>query len=442
MKLSIYLIIPMLLIYLASGAQKHTLSLEDAFTLGLKNNRKLRISEIENRKSDETIKEYRSFLQPSINATASYAFYAERPVIFLRDEAADKKVNGVKVGGTNSLNTGIAASYPLLQPILHERVKLATINAELQRQKTEELASDLLLDIAQTYLSIQFYREQIILFQQSLERNERALADFRSLFRQGKGLKTDTLRNSIDVQNLKASISSLDNQIAIQCMVLKQMLGVDGNVDFVLTDQLYTPSAFSDVQHPDSVSSIAWTNRPDVKAGQLMIGYRQAEHKLVVSEFRPSLHAVAQYQLQAQSDQFSFWNYNLPRTSFIGLQLNVPIFSGKRIKYKTAQAKYGIEQSEIELDDLKQDINKEIRTLTASLREFYIQKDIQQKTLEAAQVNYTMTNDRYTFGLSNRLELADAELALTKARINHLHAVYLIRLTTFQLQKASGNLKR
>ena len=58
--------------------------------------------------------------------------------------------------------------------------------------------------------------------------------------------------------------------------------------------------------------------------------------------------------------------------------------------------------------------------------------------MEAAQVHFSMTSDRYKHGMSNRLELADAEAVLTQARINQLHSVYVLKILELQLKKATG----
>ncbi len=52
-----------------------------------------------------------------------------------------------------------------------------------------------------------------------------------------------------------------------------------------------------------------------------------------------------------------------------------------------------------------------------------------------------MVNDRFANGLSSRLELTDAELALTQAKINYLQAVYNIKVLHVQLQQSLGLLK-
>ena len=154
--------------------------------------------------------------------------------------------------------------------------------------------------------------------------------------------------------------------------------------------------------------------------------------------FKPQLTAVAQYQVQNQADDLQTGNYRIPRTSFAGVRLTVPIYSGNRLKYKTTQAELTAKQNEIALSDLKNSIKTELVSLQARLKEAHDQWNIQQQNVKAAQINFNMMNDRYHHGLGSRLELTDAELALTKARLSNLQAVYTIRLLEFQSKKVMG----
>jgi outer membrane protein TolC len=153
------------------------------------------------------------------------------------------------------------------------------------------------------------------------------------------------------------------------------------------------------------------------------------------------LWAVAQYQLQSQQDNLKIWDYGFPRTSFAGVRLSIPIYSGGRAKYKTAQSQFDMQQNDLAIAELKNGIQTELISLSANLQEAYNQWKIQQQNVDAAQINYTMMNDRYKNGLSNRLELTDAELALTKAKLDNLQSIYLIKLSEVQLQKAMGILR-
>lgn len=422
-----------------SQAQVIELSLQEAIALSSKGNRQLQSSRLETKKSEAFTREMRSHLKPSVSASGSYAFYAERPVIFLREESSGKsRVNDIQVGGRNAFAAAITGQYPIYNPQAQGKIQLASIQTELQNERTNELSKSIALRTGELYLTILLYREQMVHLKNSKARNEQSLKDSRMLFFQGKGLKTDTLSNSIAVENLNGAIFNLNIQLDAASLRLKQLLGLDENAEIIYTDKLEAGKAPTFLQKDDSLQSIAFSNRSDIKLQHLQAQYHDQELKTVRAEFKPQLAAVAQYQLQSQSDQFSFWKYQVPRTSFVGLQVSIPIYSGGKQKHKEAQISYSLQQDKLGLQEMERQAHTEITILKAELEDAFQQKKTQEKNVDAAQVNYTMFQERYQYGLSTRLELTDAELALTQAKINHSQAVYHIRLKQLQLQKAIG----
>ena len=57
---------------------------------------------------------------------------------------------------------------------------------------------------------------------------------------------------------------------------------------------------------------------------------------------------------------------------------------------------------------------------------------------ETAQLSYDIIQYRYKNGISPRLELTDAELALSTAQSNYLEAVYDYLSAGIELRKLSG----
>ena len=431
------------LLFLAGSlaAQITELSLAKALQIASTGNRNLQIRLLEERKAAEAVKEAKSFLRPTIELNSSYNVFAERPVIYLRNEIASPKVNDVKYGGSFAFAGAVTASYPLLNPVIKSNIKLAGINTEIQKQETKNVEEQLVLEISQLYLIIIFHKEERKLLEQSLLRNERALKDSRSLFLQGKNLKTDTLSNYISVQNLKAGISALDNNINVYSEQLKQLMGVEGVVNFIFTDSIESQSLENNYMITSSGFSVAMDNRKDVKIKSLQIEENKVQLQVVKASFKPQLALVAQYQVQSQADNFKFGEYRLPRSSYAGVQLNIPIYSGGRIKNKTTQSALAIQQNEIALAELRNRVQTELVTYSSNLQEAYNQWEIQQQNVAAAEISYSMMNDRYRYGLGTRLELNDAELALTKAKLNNLQAVYNIKIFELHLKKAMGILQ-
>ncbi|MBC6492797.1 TolC family protein [Flavihumibacter stibioxidans] len=421
-------------------AQEKTLSLKDALQQAATGNRQLQIQAMENQRSAITVREKKSLLLPTVNVYGGYTLNTERPVIYLRNENQDIKLNDVRYGGRHSFEGVISAAYPLLNPVIKSSILDAGIQEEIGRQQTKQVEEQLAMNVSQVYLAILLNGEQLALLRQSMKRNEKALADSRSLFLQGKSLKTDTLANYIAIQNLVSAISSLQNNTEVLKLQLKQLMGIDDSIKIVLNDTLENQIDHIVITHPDSLLFTAMNNRKDIIAAELQVEQKREQQQAARANYKPQLWAIAQYQLQGQADNLKIWDYRIPRTSFAGLRLSIPIYNGGRQKYQDRQAMISIGQSEKTLADLKSTIGTEVHAANANLGESWRQLVIQDQNVEAAQINYNMMHDRYTHGLGSRLELSDAELALTKARLNRVQAIYQIRLTELQMKKATGTL--
>jgi outer membrane protein len=441
-----FLYIPLALLLLSGKvvhAQKIQLSLAEALAITAKGNNELQVQTLEEIRYQEMTREAKGRLLPDISANGAYSRYFDRQVIFLPGSFAGtaKPVQEVAVGGKNAFNNFLSVSQPLLMENARRQKQVAVINEKIQQEKTNDLKSQLAFQISISYYQLLLMHSQLGLQEQSLLRNIRALEDARALFAQGRYLKVDTLRSFIAVENLKSSISYLRNNMDVNGIQLKRLIGVNEAIPIELTDSLYIETEDAGMYAMDDALKSAVLNRHDMILQKLSID--QAHRQLAVSkaERLPQASLIGQYQLQAQADHLRPDNYTWPRTSFAGLQLSVPIFNGHRTSSRIHQANIKVQQEKIRLKDLQTAMNAELAAISSRWKEARAQINIQKATVAAAELNYAMMNDRYKNGVGSRLELTDAELALTQGKINFLQAVYTLRILQVEWQQAVGLLK-
>lgn len=445
MKKNISYIVTMLLLISSVDivyAQKKTLSLTDALEMAKQGNRELQVQVLEEINAKEKTRETKGALLPTISANLGYSYYFDRQVIFMPGSFAgtNKPVQDIPVGGKNIYNGFVSLYQPIFSPAANQLAKASKINEKIEIEKTADLKSQVALQVSTRYLDILMMNSQLGLLDQSLQRNIKALQDARALLAQGKGLKADTLRSFIAVENLKSSISYLKNNVEVSGIELKRLIGLDDVSALELTDdlELGIEANKSEFYQVDEAFKIAAINRKDLNIQKLSIDLQQKKLKATQAMLLPQLSLIGQYQIQAQADDMKFGEYSLPRTSFLGLQLTVPIFNGYRTKSQISQAKINAEQEDIRLNDLKDKVKTELATIISKWKEANTQMDIQETTVQSAELNHHMMEDRFKNGLGSRLELTDAELALTQAKINYLNAVYNLRMLHVELQNALG----
>ncbi|MCT3834263.1 TolC family protein [Elizabethkingia anophelis] len=448
MKKASHILIITLLLLIGSRplfAQKKELSIQEALTMARQGNKTLQIQILEEKRATEQIRESKGRLLPDISAGVAYSYYFDRQNIFLPGSFAgtNKAVQEVAVGGRNAFNGFVSLYQPVMDLGLHRLTEASRINEKIQTEKTEDLKSRIALGVSTRYLGILMMKRQLTLLQQSYERNVRALKDSRALLAQGKGLKADTLRSYIAVENIRSSVSYLKNNIEVSGMELKRLIGLEDTRELELTDQLESEikTDRTDFLNVSEALEIAEINRNDLSVQELIIAMQQQKLYTIKAELLPKIALIGQYQIQAQADNLKFNNYAWPRTSFLGLQISVPIFNGGQSKSRINQARILTQQEQVRLNDLKDEIKTTLASIISKWKEATSQLEIQVTTVQSAELNHQMTEDRFKNGLGSRLELTDAELALTQAKINYLQAVYNLRILHTELQHALGVLE-
>jgi outer membrane protein len=422
-------------------AQQLALSMDEALRLAQENNKQFRATMIDEQTSEEQRKITRSQLLPTVGVNANYMYYFDRQVIFMPGALVDSEnepVVDVAVGGTNAVGAAITLQQPLLAEAQRREARTAGLATSMAKIHTKDEAANLIVKVSVAYLNILLLDETLKLQEQSFSRNVKALEDSKRHLREGKSLKIDTLRNFVAVENLRTSLNHLRSQRSIAIMQLKRNIGITEDASIRLTDSIDSVHLNEGPSQDNDDDEIQ--RRSDVQYQQLVVQYQRGQLSGARAMRIPTLSLVGAYQLQAQHDHREISHYRWPATSYLGVQAYIPVFSGRRTEARIRQARYNVQKSSLLLDDLKQHASTEVASLQNDLEDLRQRLIISEKTTQAAEINYRIINERYQNGLSSRLELSDAELSLTEARVNRLNTIYHLRVTKLKLDKATGRL--
>ncbi|GAA0546844.1 TolC family protein [Chitinophaga japonensis] len=424
-----------------AGAQGQTLrlSLQEVVSLAAKHNRTLKASGIDIAVAQEQRRVARSLSLPSASLGAQYAHYFELPVFFgIGETNGDPdKVAYSRFGGRDQFSAALSVAQPLYNPSAKPAQREAALQEKASRTLYLDKTVDLTAAVKRTYLGILVLNKRLQLQHESLQRNEKALQDARSLLAQGRALRVDTLRAYTSVKNLQPDILKLTKAIEVGKLQLTTLMGLDSLQDIMLTDSLAHPAAAS-IPAAATVYTEARANRPDLQQLRLQQEIREQGIALAKARRLPVVSLVGQYQLQSQARSFRFFDASWPGASFAGAQVTLPLFSGSSNKARIQQARLTHEQAGIELTDAYEQLRTEVRQVIANLQETFERVQTQTQVKETAKLSYDIIQYRYQKGVASRLELTDAELALTTAQLNYLEAVYDYLAAGIELDRTRG----
>jgi outer membrane protein TolC len=127
-------------------------------------------------------------------------------------------------------------------------------------------------------------------------------------------------------------------------------------------------------------------------------------------------------------------------TREFGISLKVPIFDGFRRDSRRAESFSQYEQEKIRTRDLAQQVELEVRLALDSLRSAQAQVDTAAEGLMLAENELAQAQRRYQAGVTNSIEVTDAQTRLDRARDNQIAALYNYNLARVDLAAATGTI--
>jgi outer membrane protein TolC len=422
-----------------AAQQVRSINLQDAVLLATQHNRTLKANALDISMAGEQVRVAKSLSLPVAQLGAQYMHYFALPAFFgFGENGSNSKIPFSRMGGRDQFSGTISASYPVYNPVAAPSIRAAQLQEKVSRAYYRQSSIDVAADVQHTYLGILVLAERLKLQHESLQRNDKALADSRSLLAQGRGLRVDTLRAYTAVESLKPEILRLNYAIEVGKQQLITLMGLDSITQITLTDSLVVNSPKA-IPSENQLYEEALHQRPDLQALQLQQEVSAQQTSLAKAARLPNVSIIGQYQVQSQARKFDFVNAYWPSASFAGAQVVLPLFTGHSNQAKIRQAQLAQQQSGIRITEAQQTLKTTVKQVIANLKETHDRMQTQLKVKEAAKLSYDIVQYRYEKGVTSRLELTDAELALTAAQLNYLEAVFEYLRAEIELARTSGN---
>jgi outer membrane protein len=437
------------------SAQPLKLSLRDAVTISLKKNRELEVARLEKDRSNELVRQAWSEALPTISASARYVRNIELPVFFFPSFQAVTDPNtgafmGLQAGPStpittgldNSVTTTLSISQTLFRGAVYAGIRASRIADELSDEQFIGTRAKTIAEVKKAYYDVLIVTEQKKLIEQSISRGIDAHNDSRLLFQQGLAADIDTLRTFLAVENLRPNFIKAENGVEIAKTILITKIGIANTEQIILTDSLTYKSGEPLLSFNDAYET-AMNERPEVKQLSLQVEAGDEYISAAFSDHLPTLTAFGQVQLQYQfSDNDKVSSSRWPRSTYVGLELSLPIFSGLKTASKVQQAEIEKMQVQSQLENTKELIRSEIKVSLTNVAEAKKRIDVQRRTVQTAERSYAITRSRRVQGIGSQLELTDAELQLNQSKTNYLQAIYDYLTAQVDLEKALGRIGR
>lgn len=417
-----------------------SLTLDKAINLALDINANLKVANLEVQKSQAQIVEARSYLFPQLNASGQYIRNIEKPVIFLPPGGpfGGSGSSTLEIGYDNSYNGTLGLTMPIFSNQVFSGLSIAKLNNEISNENLRAVKSQTISNVTKSFLSVLLTREYRDLLQKSLDNALENLNNIKNLNAQGVVADYDLLRAEVQVENLRPQVLQAEDNYKIASDALKITIGLDASVEIEVVGNLTFDSTYQ-TPNTDEITQQVLMSNPDLQKLEKQSRLTKESIGFEKSAYYPSLSFFGNYQYQTQANDFKFSDYEWVNTFAMGVQLQLPIFTGFRTKSKIEQAQVTNSQVEEQKRAYTEAIQTQVKNVLFRIEQARHRVQVQTKSIEQAEKGYEIAQVRYQNGVGTQLELNDADLSLRQVRANYIQAVYDFQVAIADLQQLTGN---
>jgi outer membrane protein TolC len=406
------------------------LSLENAIDLGLKHNLGLLLSQADTRTARGQRWQELSALLPQVTA-APYA--------------AVSKINVDQLGfaGLATLlhippSVGPFSYFDARAAVSQSLFDWKSINTARAASENVKSADYAVLDARDlVILTIGYAYFQAVADEARIATDEAQVETAQTLFNQasdqvnaGTAADIDALRTKVELQTRQQQLIQAKNDFAIQKITVARAIGLATSQDFDLTDK--SPYQPLDGATVEEALTRAYTARSDYRAAESAVRAAELSRKAAVAGYFPSLSFGADYGNGGAHPSDSTRVYDVRGT------LSIPIFTGNSVHGEIQQADARLEQSRERLDNLREQIEADVRTAFLNLQSSAEQVKVAQSNIELADQTLAQSRDRFSAGVTDSVEVVQSQEAVASAHEQYISSLYKYNFAKISLVRALG----
>lgn len=413
----------------AGGAA--AMSLQQAYEAALKNDPAYRMNFYENEFGKESRILGRASLLPSLSA--SYSANRNRADIDAHDT----------LGHTSTTHPNYISRstvVQLRQPIVNlegiARYRQGKAQTAQSAAQFEANTSEVALRVVGAYADTLFAGDQLALSQVQRDMYVEQQKVNQRLFEKGEGTKTDTLETQARLDLAEAQLLEAQDNLNSQRTTLEGVIGMDvGTLDKLSPDFRFDTQPVATLEQ---WKAIALANNRDLQAARLAVEVARLEIGKQRAGHAPRLDFIATYS-KGDAETLNTYTQDTVNRS-IGVQLNVPIYSGGSVNATTRQAVASYERTKADLEVKTNKVMIELRKAHDLTVSSVSRVGALVKATESGKELMKATEQSIKGGVRINLDLLNAQQQLFTSQRDLAQARYSYLLGLLRLRAAAGTL--
>lgn len=244
----------------------------------------------------------------------------------------------------------------------------------------------------------------------------------------------DVLRAQVELQAQQQRLIAAQNAYEKQKLQLGRAIGLPDGQAMRLTDAM-----------PDTPPQAPGFEEALRQAYEARMDYQSLAAKVKAAEWGQKAAAAGRYPTVDFNGDYgvigpSVVNSHGVYTASVGVR--IPVFQGRRVQGEVEQAAAALEREKAQLEDLRGRIAYEIRAAMLDVKSAGDQVAVSKSSVELAKQQETQARDRFAAGVTNNLEVVQAQEALAGANENYISSLLAYNIAKASLARAIGGVER
>lgn len=411
-----------------------TMGLDEMFRLADENSKSIQTRKTGIEAADEGVKAAKAQRLPDVNTSLSFSYLGDGR-LWDRDFSNAQTIPMPHFGNNFALE---AQQVVYAGGAITSGIELAELSQQMANLDWQKDRQEIRFLLTGYYLDLYKLNNQLQVLQKNLDLTEQVIRNMEARKEQGTALKNDITRYELQKETLLLQIAKVKDGMKIMNHQLVTTLHLPA-------ETIIQPDTTILQQEVQTLVEQDWQQL----ASQSHIGLQQSEVaakmsdekvKLERSERLPKVAIVAAEHLDGPitievptlDNNFNYW--------YLGIGVKYNISSLFKNNKKLKQARLASRQAHEAHDLAQEQVENAVQANYVNFMTAFTELRTQEKSVELADENYSVVNNRYRNDLALLTDMLDAsnmklsaDLALVNARINVVYNYYKMKYITHTL---------
>ena len=367
---------------------------------------------------------------PKLSTSYSYTWLNKEPTIRI------PTMPPIATGTQDNYTWAVEAKQPLFAGGgIQANYEASRIGHEISRMDETGAVQDIVQEVKVSYFYILKAERLLGVARQSLEQLQAHRNVAQNFFEVGLIPRNDLLQSEVQVANGEQVLIRAENGVALAKAkfntLLRRSINDPVQVEDILAYRPYNPGI-------EDCIKTAMENRPEIKGRALKVEQAKSLVKLAKSDFYPTLSAVGHYERIGDTPGVSGTPLKDADNWYVMGVASWTFWEWGKTKYRVDASRSRENQSIDMLNNTRDQVALEVNNAYLVMRESEKQVMVAQKTIEQAQENFRINEERYREQVATSTDVLDAQTLLTRTKSDHANALGEYNISHARLERAMG----